>query len=217
MRGPWTIYVSSPMMQWPLICCIDIRLLRCTSCSSCRQTDLEQVHSRINNNLIAGRFGLVVLCQLRTKLRYSNSVTGIQYLILLILLRICSRSVCLYQQRSNEPLRHYAADGPPQPQTSDPSFVAVVVGSLHTPSTPAWLLVSLIVVYPSCCHCQAAGASAPCLILLILVFASFYLCHCQAVGVLHCIALRNHRQLIFLYQTTWPAPPSCYGYPCTPW
>ena len=33
-----------------------------------RRTDLEQIRSRINNNLIAGHFGPVGLCQLCAKL-----------------------------------------------------------------------------------------------------------------------------------------------------
>ena len=38
------------------------------------QTDLEQIRNRINNNLIAGRFGPIGLCQLRTRVLYCNQV-----------------------------------------------------------------------------------------------------------------------------------------------
>ena len=64
------------------------------------QTDLEQIRSRINNNLIAGRFGPIGLCQLRTRVLYCNQVVinSATYL-----LKISSP----HQQRSNEPLRHY--------------------------------------------------------------------------------------------------------------
>ena len=62
--------------------------------------------------MIAGRFGHVGLCQLRTKpvlyavdkgLRGRNVLQS----LLLILLRICSRSVCPILTSSNEPLQHH--------------------------------------------------------------------------------------------------------------
>ena len=41
---------------------------RVTATLLTRRTDLEQIRSRINNNLIVGCFGSVGLCQLCTKL-----------------------------------------------------------------------------------------------------------------------------------------------------
>ena len=63
-------------------------------CYSIREwTDLERICSRINESMttwLAGRFGLMGLCQLRTKLRNSRAIIDS-----LILLRICSGSSSL--------------------------------------------------------------------------------------------------------------------------
>ena len=69
----WTQWTLNPIHNWGVVQGNHYILVH-NGNQTCRRTDSEQIHSRINQQLIAGHFGHEGLCQLHTKLKDIQSV-----------------------------------------------------------------------------------------------------------------------------------------------